>query len=127
MGLVETHPAHFVIISTVQDRDLVRLLHHLHGLQLVDERHWRGLTLVRRVRKRNAGQRHFAEFLDHRRRPRLQDRVLVIPDKLVVVANPDFARRQRRRTIGGVLLPARKIGDRPRADYEFVALAAAGC
>src|SRR5467141_450661 len=112
MGLVQTHPAHFIVVATVKDRDPVRLLHHLYRTQLVNERHRRGPTLVRRVWERNAGKRYFAESLYYRCRPGLQDGTFVIPDQLVVVADTHLAGRQGGRTalgLGSLLRPARQV------------------
>src|SRR5258708_8996445 len=89
MGLVQADPSQ--LIAIVQHDDPVRLLYHLHEKLLVNERHPKGPTLVRRIRIRNAGERDFAEFLDHRCRPGLQDRTFVIPDQLVVVADTNLA------------------------------------
>src|SRR5215470_6803182 len=99
MRLVQAYPANFVIL-TVQDRDLVRLLNHLHLYTLENERHRFGPALVGRVRITNAGERNFAELLYDLRRPGLQDRIGVVPDQLIIVADPlpFLARRQSRRT-----------------------------
>src|SRR5215470_5197980 len=108
MGLVQADPAD--LIAIVQHYDPVRLLYHLHEKLLVDERHPKGPTLVRRIRIRNAGKRDFAEFLYHRCRPGLQDRTLVITDQLVVVADTNLAGRQSGRTaltLGPLLRPTR--------------------
>src|SRR5712672_4133656 len=118
MGLVQAHLAHFIIIATEQDRDPVRLLHQLYRTQLVNERHRRGPTLVRRIWKSNAGEGYFAESLYHRGRPGLQDRTFVITDQLVVVADTNLAGRQSGRTalsLGPLLRPARQVRYRARA------------
>jgi hypothetical protein len=51
MGLVQAHMADFMI-EDIQDRDVVRLLEHLHAEVIKDEGHAAGSALVDGIRSR---------------------------------------------------------------------------
>ena len=85
MRLVQPHHAEVVVVL-VDEGDLVRLLQHL-DIEVPENIGHRVLqTHVVRVRKNLAGQRDFAELLDHLRRLGLQDRIGVIADHQVEIA-----------------------------------------
>jgi hypothetical protein len=96
MRLIHAH-ASDIRPLVVNDRDLVRLLEHLHSEVLVDIRHGFGPTLVGRTRKSHARQRDFAVLLHDCGRPWFQDRIGVIADQLVVVAHAVAPRSVRHR------------------------------
>src|ERR1700686_5370009 len=75
------------MIVVIKDVDLVRLRQDLDCTARKNKRHTSGPTLVARAREAHSGQRYFAELLDDLRRPRLQDRIGVIADKLEEVAH----------------------------------------
>src|SRR5947208_15699371 len=96
MRLVHADLAEFMILF-VNERELVRPLQHLEPKILVNE--WYGLwpALVGRARSNLAGQRDVAVLLDGFGRPRLQDRIAVVADQVVVVAGALESRLVRHR------------------------------
>ena len=120
MARVQPHAAH--MIAVVDHGDPVRLLDHRHLGLLENERRWKRPALVRRVAIGDALQRQLAEMLHHICRPGLQNRILVISDQLVVVADALLARRLP--SLNNPLRPARQIRNRPGADHQSFALGA---
>jgi hypothetical protein len=86
MRLVHPHLAE-LMIEGVKDGDFVRPLEHLLSTVYRNEGHAFGPTLVARGRKALTGQRNLAELLQDFRRPELQDRIGVIADQLVAIAD----------------------------------------
>jgi hypothetical protein len=102
MRLVYTHVADFMIVR-IENRDLMRLLEHLHSKVSENERHALGPTLVARSRIGHAGLRYLAVLLHGFRRMALQDRIGVIADRLIGAAHAVPARPV---SLGRGLMPA---------------------
>ncbi len=81
-----------LVIFVIEEGDLAGLLEYLDCRGGKNEGYPAGPTLVARGRIADTGQRHFAVLLHDLRRLRLQDRVVVIADKLAVVARDATAR-----------------------------------
>ena len=86
MRLVQAHVPDFVIVG-VEERDLVRLLQHLHADVEENERHAAGPALIARRRVVDAGSRDLAVLFYDVRGMRLQDRARVIADQLEDIGN----------------------------------------
>ena len=87
MRLVHAHVPDLVVIG-IEDRDPVRPLQHLHADVPQDKWHAAGPALVARRRIGHAGRRDFTVLSDDIRSVRLEDRVRIVADELVVVAAP---------------------------------------
>src|SRR5262245_18691855 len=105
MNLVHPHAAYFVIF-VIEDGDLLGLLQDLYCRGRKNEGQPSGPTLVARSRIADTGQRDFAVLLHDRRRLGLQDRIVVVADKLPIVARDAAPRQvsQRRRARGNGLV-----------------------
>jgi hypothetical protein len=95
MMVVQAYAAH--VRAVVDEHNSVRLLKQPHQELLVNEQHRHRPTLVGSVPVGDTDERHFAELLHHLRRPRLQDRIGVVADQLIVVAHAFHARRKWRK------------------------------
>ncbi len=79
MRLIHAHAADFISIG-IEDRDLVRLLEHLHSDICKNQRHAFRPTLSARVRNMRAAQLYFSVLLYDLCRLRFQNWIGVVAD-----------------------------------------------